>query len=103
MSDFMEVFNFKSLTKGPTCFKNTNKRINFFKNPSKPSCMDLILTNRKKKFMPSALIEMGGSDFYKMVVTILKHSLEKLKLRSSNTEVIKISAMIVLGNSYWKS
>ena len=47
MTDFMEVFNFKSLTKGPTCFKNTNKRTNFFKNPNKPSCMDLILTNRK--------------------------------------------------------
>ena len=81
MNDFMEVFNFKSLTKGPTCFKNTNKRINFFKNPSKPSCMDLILTNRKKKFMPSALIEMGGSDFYKMVVTILKSYFRKTEAK----------------------
>ena len=43
MSDFMEVYNFKNLTKGPTCFKN----------PNKPSCIDYILTNRKKQFMPS--------------------------------------------------
>ena len=38
MSDFVEVYNFKNLTKRPTCFKNS----------SKPSCIDLILTNRKK-------------------------------------------------------
>ena len=25
MRDFMEVYNFKNLTKGPTCFKNPNK------------------------------------------------------------------------------
>ena len=43
MSDFMEVYNFKNLTKGPT----------YFKNPNKPSCIDLTLTNRKKQFMPS--------------------------------------------------
>ena len=39
MSDFMEVYNFKNLTKGP----------NSFKNPNKLSCIDLILSNRKKK------------------------------------------------------
>ena len=25
MRDFMEAYNFKNLTKGPTCFKNPNK------------------------------------------------------------------------------
>ena len=38
MSDFIQVYNFKNLTKGPTCFKDPNKLI----------CINLILTNRKK-------------------------------------------------------
>ena len=67
MSDFVEVYNFKNLIKGPTCFKN----------PSKPSCIDLILTNRKKQFMPSTLIETGVSDFRKIVVTVLKSYFRK--------------------------
>ena len=90
MSDFMEVYNFKNLTKGRTCFKN----------PNKLSCIDVILTNRKKRFMLSTLIETGVSDFHKMVVTVLKSCFIK---HSLNTEVIKVSAMIVLGNSYWKN
>ena len=53
--------------------------------------------------MPSTLIETGVSDFNKMVVTVLKSFLENVKLKSLNTEAIKISALIVLGNSYWKS
>ena len=35
MSDFMEVYNFKNLTKGPTCFKNLTKGPTCFKNPNK--------------------------------------------------------------------
>ena len=93
MSDFMEAYNFKNLTKGPTCFKN----------PNKPSCIDLILTNRKKQFMTSTSIETGVSDFHKMVVTVLKSYFRKREAKSLNTEAIKISAMIVSGNSYWKS
>ena len=71
MSNFMEVYNFKNLTKGPTCFKN----------PSKPSCIDLILTKRKKQFMPCALIEMGFSDFHKMVATVLKSCFRNRELK----------------------
>ena len=67
MSDFMEVYNFKNLTKVPTCFKN----------PNKPSCINLILTNRKKQVMSSTLIEAGVSDFHKMVVTVLKSYFRK--------------------------
>ena len=67
----MEVYNFKNLNKGPTCFKN----------PTKPSCIDLILTKRKKQFMPSALIETGVSDFQKMVVTVLKSYFRKCEAK----------------------
>ena len=74
----MEVYNVKNLTKGPTCFKNSNKL----------SCIDLVLTNRKKQFMPFALIETGVSDFHKMVVTVLisyfgKREAKIIKYRSN--------------------
>ena len=38
LSHFCEIFNFKNLIKDKTCFKNLNK----------PSCIDLIITNRPK-------------------------------------------------------
>ena len=38
LSYFCEIFNFKNLIKDKTCFKN----------PNKPSCIDLIITNRPK-------------------------------------------------------
>ena len=39
-SNFKKIYKLKNLTKGPTCFKN----------PDKPSCINLILTSRKKNF-----------------------------------------------------
>ena len=80
MSNFLKVFNFKNLKKGPTCLKH----------PNKSSCIDLILPNRKKQFMPSALIEAGASDFHKMVKTVLKSYFKKReakisKYRSNNS------------------
>ena len=38
LSHFCEICNFKNLIKDKTCFKN----------PNKPSCIDLIITNRPK-------------------------------------------------------
>ena len=46
----------------PTCFKN----------PDKPSCIDLILKNFPKSFQNSCVTETGLSDFHKLVVTIMK-------------------------------
>ena len=40
VSDFCETFNLKHLIKDKTCFKN----------PPKPTCIDLIVTNRPKCF-----------------------------------------------------
>ena len=40
MKSFCESHNLTNLIKQPTCFKN----------PEKPSCIDLILTNRPKPF-----------------------------------------------------
>ena len=43
-----------------------------YKNPEKPSCIDLFLTNSSKSFQNTQTIETGLSDFHKLVVTILK-------------------------------
>ena len=67
MEEFMKVYNLKNLTKGPT----------FYKNLDKPSCIDLILTNRKKSFHSSHIIETGISDFHKMVVAVMKIDFQK--------------------------
>ena len=57
----MQAYNFSSLTKKPTCYQcNT------------PSCIDLILTNRKSLFKLSNTFETGLSDHQKLVSTILK-------------------------------
>ena len=43
IEEFMKVYNLKNLVKGPTCFKNLEK----------PSCIDLILTNKIKSVQTS--------------------------------------------------
>ena len=58
MSSFCESYNLKSIIKQPTCFKNSEK----------PSCIDLILTNRPKSFQSTCVIETELSDFHRMTV-----------------------------------
>ena len=60
--------------KEPTCYKN----------PEKPSCIDLILTNKPDSFQNSKVIETGLSDFHRVTVTITKMTFEKLKPRIVN-------------------
>ena len=43
-----------------------------------PSCIDLYLTNCAKTFESTVTIETGPSDFYKLVVTVLKVKHEKV-------------------------
>ena len=52
----------KRLIKVPTCDKN----------PDNPSCIDLILTSKPRKFKNSCVTETLQSDFHKMTVTALK-------------------------------
>ena len=68
MTSFCESYNLKSIIKQPTCFKN----------PEKPSCIDLILTNRPKSFQSTCVIETGLSDFHRMTVSVLKMHFKKL-------------------------
>ena len=69
LSNFCEIYDLKNLIKDKTCFKN----------PNKPSCIDLIITNRPKSFQNSMVIETGLSDFHKMCITVMKmyHSNQK--------------------------
>ena len=68
MQAFCNVLNLKNLVKEPTCFKNIHN----------PSCIDLILTNRHRSFQHTHVVEVGLSDFHKLVVTVLKTSHRKL-------------------------
>ena len=71
MKSFSESYNLTNLIKQPTCFKN----------PEKPSCIDLILTNRHKSFQSTYVIERGLSDFHRMTVSVLKMYFRKLPPR----------------------
>ena len=72
MQEFCEIFNLKSLISQPTCFKTILN----------PSCIDLILTNRKRCFQNSNVIETGISDHHKLTVTVLKTVFKKKKAKS---------------------
>ena len=67
MIDFCEIYNLQNLIKDPTCYKN----------PSNPSSIDVILTNKKSSFVDSMTIETGLSDHHKMTVTVLKQYFKK--------------------------
>ena len=64
---FCSSYNLTSMIKRPTCYKN----------PEKPSCIDLILTNCPRSFQNSCIIETGLSDFHKLVVTVMKTTYKK--------------------------
>ena len=62
MGSFCAIYHFKSLIKEPTCYKN----------PEKPTCIDLILTNSPRQFQATLTLETGLSDFHKMTVATFK-------------------------------
>ena len=65
--NFCSSYNLTSMLNKPTCFKN----------PDKPSCIDLILTNCPRSFKNSCAIETGLSDFHKLAVSVMKTSYKK--------------------------
>ena len=74
MKSFCQIYNFKNLIDKPTCYKN----------PTNPSCVDLILTNRPRSFQNSCTFETRLSDFHKMTLTVLKSPFAKQKPRTLN-------------------
>ena len=69
MENFRGTYHLHNLIKDPTCFKN----------PDKPSRIDLLLTNFPKSFLKSQTLEAGLSDFYKLTLTDLKIHYKKQK------------------------
>ena len=67
MLEFCEIYGLKNLIKGPTCYKN----------PSNPSSIDLMLTNKITSFQNSITLETGLSDHHKMTITVLKRYFKK--------------------------
>ena len=70
MSNFLNTYHLKNIVKQKTCFKN----------PDRPSCIDLILTNSSRSFQDTCTVETGLSDFHKLVATVLKLYFPKQKL-----------------------
>ena len=62
VENFCGTYHLHNLIKDPTCFKN----------PDKPSCIDLLLTNFPKSFLKSQTLETGLSDFHKLMQTVHK-------------------------------
>ena len=62
------------MVKNPTCFKN----------PAKPTRIDLIITNKFEIFRNVKTYETGLSDFHKLVVSIMKLSYKKRPPRMIN-------------------
>ena len=74
LEEFCNLNGLTSLIKKPTCFKN----------PDKPTCIDLILTNQPSCFQHSKVFETGLSDFHLLAVTVFKMSFQKLQPKITN-------------------
>ena len=74
MKSFCKNYNLKSLIKQPTCYKN----------PNKPKCIDLILTNVPRMFQITCVLETGLSDFRLMTVTVTRKNFRKILSRVIN-------------------
>ena len=69
LSEFLTKYDSKSSVKDKTCFKN----------PKKPRCIDLFITNSIGIFEKTTAVASGLSDFHKMIVTVLKATFQKSK------------------------
>ena len=62
VKDLCDIYSLKHLIKEQTCYKNC---IN-------PKCINLMLTNRQRRFQNSCVIDTVSSDFHKLTVTVLR-------------------------------
>ena len=67
MQQFCESYFLENTVKKPTCFKN----------PAKPTCIGMIITNKRGMFQSAKTYETDLSDFHKLVVSITKLSYKK--------------------------
>ena len=71
MSEFLFKNDSKNLVQQKTCFKSTNN----------PRCIDLFVTNSPRSFQNTITFASGLSDFHKMILTILKSTFPKVRLK----------------------
>ena len=71
LNDFMDIFNLTILIKDKTCFFRDHE-----------SSIDVILTNKPKKYFDSKSFELGVSDCHKMVVTNLRAHVSHLSTKT---------------------
>ena len=74
LTELCQLYNLKNLINMPSCFKN----------PSNPSCIDVMLTNHPRSFQNSLGIDNGLSDFHRMTVTVMKAYTPKLRPKLVN-------------------
>ena len=67
MKSFCENYDLTNLIKQPTCYKN----------PTNPTCIDLILTNAPQSFHSTYVVESGLSDFHLMTMAAMRESFKK--------------------------
>ena len=67
MNSFCNLYNLKCLVQEPTCYKN----------PERPSCIDLFLSNCENHFLKTEILETGLSDFHKLIITATMLKFEK--------------------------
>ena len=72
---YLENFLYQHELKSPV------KRKAYFKSFSNPSCINLFLTNNALSFQSTKTVSTGLSDIHKLVLTVLKTSIVKNKLR----------------------
>ena len=71
LSKFLVQHEAQNICKNKTCFKN----------PDRPTCIDLFVTNSTHSFQNTTRISTGLSDFHKTTIAVLKSSFIKLKCR----------------------
>ena len=59
--------------------KSLNKEATGHKNPNKPSCNDLILTNSLCGFLNTETYFTGSSDCHKLVISVFKTTFSKIR------------------------
>ena len=59
---FVNHISLENMVEKPACFKN----------PVKPTCIDLIITNKPGIFQNAKTYETGLSDFHELVVSTMK-------------------------------
>ena len=86
MPVFSDTYDLKSLIIESICYKN----------PNKPSCIDLLLKNKLQHFRHSCIIETGLPNFHRMTITVMKATFEKFQPRVVNFRDYKCFENVIL-------